>query len=72
VTRALGVLEKTLASGEHLVGSFSLADVANVSILFALKRRLPTDPLVGHERVSAWYERVTARPAWKTVAADGS
>src|SRR5689334_5723309 len=29
VTRALGVLEKTLAAGEHLVGSFSLADIAN-------------------------------------------
>src|SRR4051812_30688987 len=36
VTRALGVLEETLASREHLVGSFSLADVTNVSILFAL------------------------------------
>ena len=46
VKRALDVLEKTLASGEHLVGGFSLADVANVSILFSLKRRLPIDPLV--------------------------
>src|SRR4051812_17698276 len=72
VTRALGVLEKTLASGEHLVGDFSLADVTNVSILFALKRRLPSDPLVGHERVRSWYDRVTARPAWKTVAGDGT
>ena len=34
VKRALDVLEATLASGEHLVGGFSLADVANVSILF--------------------------------------
>jgi glutathione S-transferase len=70
VMRALGVLEKTLGSGEHLVGAFSLADVSNVSILFALKRRLPTDPLAAHERVRAWYERVTARPAWQTVSAD--
>jgi len=70
VTRALGVLEKTLAAGEHLVGEFSLADVSNVAILFALKRRLPSDPLAGHERVLAWYQRVTARPAWKSVAAD--
>jgi glutathione S-transferase len=75
VTRALGVLEKTLASAEHLVGSFSLADVTNVSIVFALKRRLPVDPLAplaGHDRVRAWFERVTARPAWKAVAADGA
>ena len=70
VKRALDVLEKTLATGEHLVGEFSLADVTNVSILFALKRRLPIDPLVGHERARAWYQRVTARPAWESVSAD--
>jgi glutathione S-transferase len=70
VTRALGVLEKTLASGEHLVGSFSLADIANASIIYSLKRRLQTDPLTGLERTRAWYERVTTRPAWRTVTAD--
>ena len=70
VQRALGVLEKTLAAGEYLVGAFSLADVSGVSILFSLKRRLPSDPLAAHERVRAWYERVTARPAWKIVSAD--
>jgi glutathione S-transferase len=70
VSRALGVLEKTLAASEHLVGAFSLADVANASILFSLKRRLPTDLLAGHERVRAWYQRVTARPAWQAVTAD--
>jgi glutathione S-transferase len=70
MTRALAVLEKTLASGEHLVGAFSLADIANASILFSLKRRLPVDPLAGHERASAWYQRVTARPAWRAVVAD--
>jgi len=70
VTRALGVLEKTLASGEHLVGAFSLADVSCASIIFSLKRRLQTDPLAGHERVRAWYDRVTARPAWRAVIAD--
>jgi glutathione S-transferase len=68
VKRALDVLETTLASGEHLVGGFSLADVANVSILFVLKRRLEIDPIAGHERVRAWYQRVTARPTWQSVA----
>ena len=70
VKRALDVLEATLASGEHLVGGFSLADVANVSILFSLKRRLEIDPIAGHERVRAWYQRVTARPTWQSVASD--
>jgi glutathione S-transferase len=69
VTRALGVLEKTLASSEHLVGSFSLADVSIASILFSLKRRMPTDPIAGHERVGAWYQRVAARPAFQAVSA---
>jgi glutathione S-transferase len=71
VTRALGVLEKALATVEHLVGAFSLADVAAASIIFSLKRRLPTDPLAGLERTRAWYERVTARRAWRAVTADG-
>ena len=68
ITRALGVLAKTLASGaEHLVGAFSLADIANAAIVFSLKRRLQVDPLAGLERTRAWYERVTARPAWRAV-----
>jgi glutathione S-transferase len=70
VKRALDVLETTLASGEYLVGGFSLADVANVSILFVLKRKLQLDPLAGHERVRAWYQRVIARPTWQSIASD--
>src|SRR3954466_13420557 len=70
VTRALGVLDKSLASGEHLVGAFSLADIANASIVFSLKRRLPVDPLAGFERTRTWYERVTSRAAWRSTIAD--
>jgi glutathione S-transferase len=70
VTRALAVLEKTLASGEHLVGTFSLADIANASIVFSLRRRLPDDPLGSLERTRAWYEGVTSRSAWRAVTAD--
>ena len=54
VTRALGVLEKTLGAGDHLVGAFSLADIAAASIIFSLKRRLQNDPLAGLERTRAW------------------
>jgi glutathione S-transferase len=70
VNRALGVIESVLASGEHLVGAFSLADISIASILFALKRRLPLDPLAGFERVRAWYDRVGKRPSWEQVIAD--
>jgi glutathione S-transferase len=70
ITRALGVLEKALASADYLVGAFSFADIANASIIFSLERRLKTDPLAGLERTRAWYQRITERPAWRTVAAD--
>jgi glutathione S-transferase len=70
VHRGLRVLESVLGAGEHLVGSFSLADIAIASILFALKRRLPQDPLSEFERVRAWYARVGARPSWEQVTAD--
>jgi glutathione S-transferase len=53
-----------------LVGSFSLADIANTAIVFSLKRRLQVDPLTGLDRTRAWYERVTARPAWRAVTGD--
>ena len=65
VNRALGVIESALAGGEHLVGTFSLADISIASILFALKRRLPRDPLAGFEKVRAWYDRVGKRPSWE-------
>ena len=70
VNRALGVLESVLAGGEHLAGAFSLADISMASILFALKRRLPLDPLAGFERVRAWYDRVGKRPSWEHVTAE--
>jgi glutathione S-transferase len=73
VKRALGVLEAVLAGGDYLAGEFSLADIANASIIFALKRRLPEDPIgpiAGFPRVRAWYDRVGARPSWQHVTAD--
>jgi glutathione S-transferase len=70
VNRALGVLESVLAGGEYLVGAFSLADISMASILFALKRRLPLDPLSEFQSVKAWYARVGARPSWQHVTAD--
>jgi glutathione S-transferase len=73
VTRALGVAEAALGGGEYLAGGFSLADISNASIVFALKRRLPDDPIApnaGFPRVRAWYDRVGARQSWQHVTAD--
>jgi glutathione S-transferase len=70
IARGLKVMEAVLATREWIAGpTCSLADLSNASIVFALKRRLPADPLAGHDRVRAWYERVTARPAWAAAMA---
>lgn len=69
ITRATGVMETVLAAQPYLAGTFSLADLSNAAILVSLKLRLPRDPLADRPHTAAWYQRVTARPAWvKTVA----
>ena len=63
--RGLGVLETVLADRAWIaLPTFSIADLSNASMVFALKRRLPDDPLAKYERVRAWYDRVSARPSF--------
>jgi glutathione S-transferase len=65
IHRGLGVLETALAERPWVATpTFSIADVANASIVFALKRRIPDDPLAAFERVRAWYGRMLARPSF--------
>jgi glutathione S-transferase len=66
IARGVGVMESVLGTREWIAGAaYSLADLSNASIVFALKRRLPADPLADAPRTAAWYDRVTARDAWK-------
>ena len=66
IARGVAVMETVLATRSWLGGpTYSLADLSNASIVFALKRRLPKDPLVDAPHVRDWYERVTARDSWK-------
>ena len=66
IARGIGVMESVLATRPWLGGqSYSLADLSNASIVFALKRRLPKDSLADAPHVREWYERVTAREAWR-------
>jgi len=68
MARSVGVLETVLATREWVAGpAYSLADVANVSILFALKRKLLADPTSAAPHVAAWYDRATARASWKSA-----
>jgi glutathione S-transferase len=71
IHRGLGVMETLLGSRAYIATpAFSLADISNASMVFALTRRLPDDPLAKYERVRAWYERVLARPSFAQAIAD--
>jgi glutathione S-transferase len=63
--RGLGVLETALADRAWIaLPVFSIADLSVASMVFALARRLPDEPLAKYERVRAWFERVRARPSF--------
>jgi glutathione S-transferase len=71
IHRGLGVMETVLATRDHIATpAFSLADLSNASMVFALKRRLPDDPLARYPRVRAWYDRMLARPSFASAIAD--
>ncbi|HWI10057.1 MAG TPA: glutathione binding-like protein, partial [Burkholderiaceae bacterium] len=62
-TRCLGALEARLESREHLLGDFSLVDVAAASWL--LLGNMLGLGLDSHARVAAWTRRCAERPAFK-------
>jgi glutathione S-transferase len=70
VERATAVMEAVLGTQPFLAGAFSLADLANAAIIVSLKLRLPRDPLADRPVTTAWFQKVTARPAWAKVMAE--
>jgi glutathione S-transferase len=71
IHRGLGVMETVLGTRDYIATpAFSLADLSNASMVYALKRRLPDDPLARYPRVRAWYDRVLARPSFASAIAD--
>ena len=63
--RLLDSLEARLQGRDHLIGAFSLVDVAVASwLLFGTKLGLP---LENHPNVSAWCKRCAERPAFRRV-----
>ncbi|HEX4404326.1 MAG TPA: glutathione S-transferase family protein [Polyangia bacterium] len=70
IHRGLGVLETVLAERAWIATtSFSIADLSNASMIFALARKLPDDPLAKYPRVRDWYARVSARPSFSAALA---
>jgi glutathione S-transferase len=70
IHRGLDVMETVLGTRDYIATkAYSLADISNASMVYALKRRLPDDPLAKYERVRAWYDRVLARRAFAEAIA---
>lgn len=70
LARSLRVLEQVLGAREFLAGAYSIADIAAAAVLRILPERVPGayDPAAS-PGTAAWYERVTARPAWRQAVA---
>jgi glutathione S-transferase len=71
IHRGLAVIDGALAARPYIATpDFSMADLSNASMVFALQRRLPDDPLAKYERVRAWYDRMVARPSFAGAIGD--
>ena len=72
IHRGLAVMEAVLAARPYLATpAFSMADLSNASMVFALERRLPDEPLSKYERVRAWYDRLRVRPSFASSISSG-
>jgi glutathione S-transferase len=72
LARSLRVLEQALAARDHLAGAYSLADISAAAVVHSIADRLPAD-YRGYLATERWFQRVTTRPAWRTVLApDGA
>jgi glutathione S-transferase len=68
VARGLKVLEEVLAKGEWLAGAFSIADLGNAVVLRGMRERIPDlYDAASSPHTEAWFQRVTARPGWKSA-----
>ena len=69
IKRPLGYLESQVGEG-WLDGEFSVGDIAVASTLKTLKYARYTLDKGAYPKLTAWYSRVEARPAWQQVAED--
>jgi glutathione S-transferase len=67
---AVGVLEKHLARGPHLLGAaFTLADICFMPYIEYLMASPSKDVIEGSPNVLGWWKRISERPSWKQVTA---
>ena len=68
--RLYAYLEGECATDDWLVGNaFSLGDIAVASVLRSLEYVAADPRREAYPAITAWYDRVRARPAWQQIAA---
>lgn len=66
LSHVLDIYEKQLAESKYLAGDeFTLADLNHLPYLYALSKTGHAGLLTSRPHVRAWWEDISARPAWK-------
>ena len=68
IKRPLGYLESAVSHGSWLDREFTVGDLAVASTIKTLGYTGWTLDQATYPKLSAWYDRVTARPAWQQAA----
>ncbi len=63
--KALDVLERALVGKEYLAGNFSIAEITYAPYLQYLVDTGAGDIIKDRPNVSAWWDRISARPSWQ-------
>ncbi|KAI1049450.1 hypothetical protein LB506_004603 [Fusarium annulatum] len=70
LTKVMDHYEKVLSGSEHLTGNqFSLVDIYHIPWFQFLSRLELQDEITKRPSLSAWWTRVSNRPAWKDLTA---
>jgi len=70
LSAVLDVYEAHLAKNKYLAGDeFTLADLNHMPDIFALLKTPKADLVNSRPHVKAWWDNISARPAWKKTAA---
>lgn len=73
ISSALGVMDKHLANHQFFAGDeFSIADISFMPYFEYAMMTPVKDMVAAHPNVAGWWERVSARPSWKTATAKAS
>jgi len=70
LAKVLDVYEARLASSKYIAGDeFSLADLHHAPYINYLMKTVKAELITSRPHVKAWWEEISARPAWKKTAA---